>query len=136
MEVMRKEIARLNEIIAAWCMNDKTLDAGKKIVNGFECVQFERRGQFGIVQPTQTTAVPHPKGGSAAPRKNGKATNLSPNQTKLIIKKSRQNNKAPKAIKVQHQPKKTLNTCFKCKKEGHHVKDYTLKKEEKSMSKI
>jgi len=136
MEVMRKEIARLNEIIAAWCMNDKTQDAGKKIVNGFECVQFERREQFGTVQPAQTAVVPHPKGGSAAPRKNGKATNLSLDQTKLIMKKPRQNNKAPKAIKVQHQPKKTLITCFKCKKEGHHVKDCTLKKEEKSMSKI
>jgi len=60
MEVMRKEIARLNEIIVAWCMNDKTQDAGKKIVNGFECVQFERREQFGIVQPAQTMAVSHP----------------------------------------------------------------------------
>jgi hypothetical protein len=136
MEVMRKEIARLNEIIAAGCMNDKTQYAGKKIVNGLKCVQFERREQFGTVQPAQTAAVPHPKGGSAAPRKNGKATNLSPDQTKLIMKKSRQNNKAPKAIKVQHQPKKTLITCFKCKKEGHHVKGCTLKKEEKSMSKI
>ena len=57
-------------------------------------------------------------------------------QTKLIMKKSRQNNKAPKAIKVQHQPKKTLIACFKCTKEGYHVKDYALKKEEKSMSKI
>jgi hypothetical protein len=136
MEVMRKEIARLNEIIAAGCMNDKTQYAGKKIVNGFECVQFERREQFGTVQPAQTAVVPHPKGGSAAPRKNGKATNLSPNQTKLIMKKSRQNSEAPKAIKVQHQPKKTLIACFKCKKEGHHVRDCTLKKEEKGMSKI
>ena len=81
-------------------------------------------------------AVPHPKGGSAMPHKNGKATNLSANQTKLIMKKHRQNNKAPKAIKVQHQPKKTLIACFKCKKEGHHVKDCTLKKEDKSMNKI
>jgi len=42
MEVMRKEIARLKEIIAGGCMNDKTQYAGKKIVNGFEC-EFERR---------------------------------------------------------------------------------------------
>jgi hypothetical protein len=47
-----------------------------------------------------------------------------------------QNSKAPKATKVQLQPKKTLITCFKCKKEGHHVRDCTLKKEEKGMSKI
>jgi hypothetical protein len=43
----------------------------------------------------------------------------------------RQDNKASKAIKVQHQPKKTHITCFKCKREGHHVRDCTLKKEEK-----
>ena len=47
-----------------------------------------------------------------------------------------QNSKAPKATKVQLQPKKTLITCFKCKKEGHHVRDCSLKKENKGMSKI
>ncbi|XP_066323246.1 uncharacterized protein [Miscanthus floridulus] len=69
-----------------------------------------------VVQPAaQTVAVSHPKGGSAAPR---------------------QNRKVPKAIKVQRQSKKTLITCFKCKKDGHHVRDCPLKKEEKGMSKI
>jgi hypothetical protein len=80
--------------------------------------------------------MPHPKGGSAAPYKNGKATNLSPDQTKLITNMSRQNNKAPKSNMVQHQPKKTLITCFKCKKEDHHMRNCILKKEEKDMSKI
>jgi len=37
---------------------------------------------------------------------------------------------------VQLQPKKTLITCFRCKKEGHHVRDCSLKKENKGMSKI
>ena len=37
---------------------------------------------------------------------------------------------------MKHQPKKTPITCFKCKKEGHHVRDCSLKKEEKGMSKI
>ena len=37
---------------------------------------------------------------------------------------------------MQLQPKKTLITCFKCKKKGHHVRDCSLKKEEKGMSKI
>ena len=46
------------------------------------------------------------------------------------------NSKAPKATKVQLQPKKTLITCFRCKKEGHHVRDCSLKKENKGMSKI
>jgi hypothetical protein len=48
----------------------------------------------------------------------------------------RQNSKAPKATKVQLQPKKTLITCFRCKKEEHHVRDFSLKKENKGMSKI
>jgi hypothetical protein len=92
--------------------------------------------QIGTVQPAHTVVVPHPKGGSAAPRKNGKATNLTSDQTKLIMKVPRKNNKAPKATKVQLRPKKALITCFKCKKEGHHIRDCSLKKEEKGMSKI
>ncbi|XP_066311268.1 uncharacterized protein [Miscanthus floridulus] len=64
---------------------------------------------------SDSDSVPHPKGGSAAPR---------------------QNRKVPKAIKVQRQSKKTLITCFKCKKDGHHVRDCPLKKEEKGVSKI
>ena len=59
--------------------------------------------------------MPYPKGSSATPG---------------------QNRKVPKAIKVQHQSKKTLITCFKCKKDGHHVRDCPLKKEEKGVSKI
>ena len=63
-------------------------------MNGFECVQFERKGKIGIDQPAQTAVVqrlratvPHSgsavvKGGSAVPRKNGKATNSAPDQTK------------------------------------------------------
>ena len=80
MEAMRKEIARLNEIIGKWCMgkaqsNDKKKDEskgsqfkqgrhlsikhglghtkgaktnGRRIVNGYECVQFERKGRIGV----------------------------------------------------------------------------------------
>ena len=47
-----------------------------------------------------------------------------------------QNSKSPKATKVQLQPKKTLITCFRCKKEGHYVRDCSLKKEGKGVSKI
>ncbi|XP_066358180.1 uncharacterized protein [Miscanthus floridulus] len=55
----------------------------------------------------------------------------------LMAKKEKKvNRKVPKAIKVQHQSKKTLITCFKCKKDGHHVRDCPLKKEEKGVSKI
>jgi hypothetical protein len=55
-------------------------------VNGYECVQFERKGRIGVEQPTQTVVVHRPqvvvprssgaavKGGSAAPPQNGKAT--------------------------------------------------------------
>ena len=85
MEAMRKEIARLNEIIGKGCMdgkgqvNDKKKDEpkgpqykkgrhpsikhglghtkgakanGRKIVNGYECVQFERNDRISTDQPT------------------------------------------------------------------------------------
>jgi hypothetical protein len=83
MEAMRKEIARLNEIIGKGWLNGKALASnkkvdetkgpqfkhglshtkgaktnGRKIVNGYECVQFERKDIIGVGQPTQTVAVP------------------------------------------------------------------------------
>jgi hypothetical protein len=30
----------------------------RKIINGYECVQFERKVKIDIEQPTQTVAVP------------------------------------------------------------------------------
>ena len=30
---------------------------GRRIVNGYECVQFERKDRIGVEQPTQTVAV-------------------------------------------------------------------------------
>ena len=57
-------------------------------------VQFERKGKIGTDQPAQIAVVQRPraavqhsgsatvKGGSAAPRKNGKATNSVPDQIK------------------------------------------------------
>ena len=84
MEAMRKEIARLNEIIGKGCMIDKAQTNGKKeeqkgtqykkgrhpsikhglghtkeaktngrrIVNGYEYVEFESKGKIGIDQST------------------------------------------------------------------------------------
>jgi hypothetical protein len=90
MEVMRKKIARLNEIIGKGYLNGKaqvsdkkasdskvpqfkqgrhlsikhglrhTAGAktnGKKIINGYECVRFERKDKIGTDQPTQTATV-------------------------------------------------------------------------------
>ena len=34
---------------------------GRRIVNGYECVQFERKGKIGIDQPAQTAAVQRPR---------------------------------------------------------------------------
>ena len=83
MEALRKEIARLNEIIRKWWMgeiqsNDKKNDEskgpqfkqgrhpsikhglghtkgaktnGRRIVNGYACVQFARNGKIGTDQP-------------------------------------------------------------------------------------
>jgi len=71
---------------------------GRKIVNGYECVQFERKDNFFTDQPAQPMVVSHPraavpcsgsatmKGGSATPRKNGKAINYVPDQTKPMKK--------------------------------------------------
>ena len=71
-------------------------------MNGYECVQFERKGKIGTYQPAQNAtvqrpraAVPHSgsaivKGGSAMPRKNVKATNSTPDQTKSKKKVSQQ----------------------------------------------
>ena len=67
---------------------------GRKIINGYECVKFERKERVGTDQPAQTApvsrsraVVPHcgsaaVKAGCAAPHKNGKATNSGPDQTK------------------------------------------------------
>ena len=92
MEAMRKEIAKLNEIIGKGWMsviqfNDKKNDELKgpqfkqgrnpsirhglghtkgaktnrrRIVNGFECVQFERKGKIGTDQSAQTVVVQRP----------------------------------------------------------------------------
>ena len=34
---------------------------GRKIVNGYECVQFERKDRISAEQLAQSTAVPHPR---------------------------------------------------------------------------
>ena len=135
MKAMKKEIARINEIIGKGYLSGKaqvsdkkandskvpqfkqgrhpsikhglgnTVGAktnGRKIINGYECVKFERKERVGTDQPAQTVAVPQSrvavphcgsaavKAGCAAPRKNGKATNSAPNQTKPKKKVSQQ----------------------------------------------
>ena len=57
-------------------------------MNGYECVQFERKDRIGIDQPTAMlrSSSAAMKGGSAVPRKNGKAINYVPNQTKPMKK--------------------------------------------------
>ena len=127
MEAMRKEIARLNEIIGKGCLSGKaqvsdkkannskvpqfkqgrhlsikhglghTAGAkknGRKIINGYKCVKFERKERVGTDHPAQTAVVPQSraavlhrssavvKASYATPRKNRKATNSSPDQTK------------------------------------------------------
>jgi hypothetical protein len=70
--------------------------------------------------------VLHPKGGSATPRQNGKATNLTSDQTKLIIKMPRQNSKDSKVTKKENkgmskiQEKKKM-AHVKCFNMGHNV---------------
>jgi hypothetical protein len=34
---------------------------GRKIINGYECVKFERKGKIGTNRSAQTSIVPHPR---------------------------------------------------------------------------
>jgi hypothetical protein len=101
MEAMRKEIARLNEIIGKGCMdgkaqtNAKKMDEpkgpqykkgrhpsikhglghtkgakinGRRIVNGYECVLFERKGRIGEEYPAQHAAVQRPRVTAEVPK--------------------------------------------------------------------
>jgi len=79
---------------------------GRKLINGVECVQFERKEQFGTVQPTQTAAVLRPT--------KGKATKLSPDQnkpSKQVMYRQKQFSHKPKELiwatpkKYAYQPK-------------------------------
>ena len=78
---MKKEIARLNDIIARGCMEEnkykfkkgrhpRILDGlghkkgnkanGRKVVNGFACVKFEKGGSIGSRQSAQNAETPRP----------------------------------------------------------------------------
>ena len=110
---------------------------GRKIVNGYECVQFERNDRISTDQPTQPTVVQQPralvprsssaavKGGSATPNKNGKATHSVPDQTKPMKKVSQQKQVSQKskesiwgtmnkyAFQLKaHAPRQSLTSCF------------------------
>ena len=81
MEAMKKEIARLNDIIASGCMDDASKKpkfiqgrhpfvkdglghkkAGKtcerKMMNGVSCIRFEKKETIGEVQLVQTAEAP------------------------------------------------------------------------------
>ena len=44
----------------------------RRIVNGYVCVQFERKDRIGVEQPAQTMAVQHPRAAVPRPAKIGK----------------------------------------------------------------
>jgi hypothetical protein len=92
MEAMKKEIARLNNIIDSGCMDDASKmpkfiqgiypfikdglghkKGGKtgerKMVNGVSCIRFEKKETIREVQPVQTVEVPHPRG--STPKRGG-----------------------------------------------------------------
>jgi hypothetical protein len=171
MEVMRKEIARLNEIIGKGCLSGKaqvsdkkTNDSrvpqfkqgrhpsikhglghtagaktnGRKVINGYECVQFMSKGKVGTEQPAQKVAQKQPraaqpaqgssaavKGGSATPHRKGKATSSSfalvkpkkkvyqPKQEPQRPKKSIWGNPNKYAYQPKaHAPRQSLSSCF------------------------
>ena len=56
---MKEGKASLNQ---AWAWPQKGAKINwRKIVNGYECVQFERKGRIGVEQPAQTMAVQRPR---------------------------------------------------------------------------
>jgi uncharacterized phage infection (PIP) family protein YhgE len=99
MEVMKKEVARLNNIIASGCMevaskkpkfiqgrhpfikdglgHTKGGKTGKRhMVNGVPCIRFEKKGTIGEVLPVQTVEAPSlntkaPRPGGSAPKHRG-----------------------------------------------------------------
>jgi hypothetical protein len=89
MEAMRKEIARLNEIIGKGYLPQfkqgrhpsikhglgHTAGAktnGRKIINGYECVKFQRKERIGTNQPAQTVVVPQSRAAVPLPAKMGR----------------------------------------------------------------
>jgi hypothetical protein len=44
----------------------------RKIINGYECVKFERKGKIGTDRPTQTAAVPRRRAAVLLPTKMGR----------------------------------------------------------------
>jgi len=99
MEAMKKEIARLNNIIASGCMDDASKKpkfipgknpfikdglghkkggktGARKMVNGVSCIRFEKKETIGEVQPVQTAEAPRrnmeaPRPGGSAPKRGG-----------------------------------------------------------------
>ena len=141
-EELKEEVERLRRDLIQWkgeCnaqpSQDNREDMVKKLKKGSTeaCMEPHRqghksnsgkvKGQFGEVQSIQNIVDPlkatEVLGCGSASSQYGSA---APGQ----------NSKAPKATKVQLQPKKTLITCFRCKKEGHHVRDCSLKKKTKA----
>jgi hypothetical protein len=79
--------------------------------------------QIGTVHPTQTMAMLHPMGGSVVPHQDGKVTNLTSDQTKLIMKMPRQNSKAPKVTKKEKKGMSKIQE----KKKMAHVKCFNMR---------
>jgi len=117
---------------------------GRKVVNGYECVQFMSKGKIGTDRPAQKVAHKQPraaqppqggsaavKGGSAAPHRKGKATYApaAHDQPKKWVSKTKNEPQKPKESiwavpnKYAYQPKpkvirQSLTSCFVLKNDS------------------
>jgi hypothetical protein len=104
---------------------------GRKVINGYKCVQFMSNGRVGTDRPAQMVTHKQPRaaqpaqGGSAAPHRKGKVTSTATAHDKPMKKVYQQKVEPQKPKKCiwsnpnkysyqpkSHAPRQSLTSCF------------------------